>query len=254
MPIDELAPMAAEAGFVGLSMRASAVSVDTPKPRIHEIRALLDRYGLSASMVMGNVPLAANSPDAPSCLRNITSHLELAEILGTTLVRVMIQTAADIPFAQRAADEAGERGIVLAQQTHWGTLAETVDETLDLMLRIERPNFGVTFEPANLLACGDNNGPDALRRLMPYLVNFYFQNIRLDPSGAHTFMTRTRGPVSLSYLPLDDPSGIEISPLIDVLREYGYAGWVSVHQPLRDGQSVEDALAEAARVFVPLVA
>ena len=203
--------MAAEAGFVGLSMRASAVSVDTPKPRIHEIRALLDRYGLSASMVMGNVPLAANSPDAPSCLRNITSHLELAEILGTTLVRVMIQTAADIPFAQRAADEAGKRGIVLAQQTHWGTLAETVDETLDLMLRIERPNFGVTFEPANLLACGDNNGPDALRHLMPYLVNFYFQNIRLDPSGAHTFMTRTRGPVSLSYLPLDDPLGMDFS-------------------------------------------
>ena len=112
----------------------------------------------------------------------------------------------------------------------------------------------MTFEPANLLTCGDNNGPDALRRLMPYLVNFYFQNIRLDPSGAHTFMTRTRGPVSLLYLPLDDTSGIEISPLIDVLPEYGYAGWVSVHQPLRDGQSVEDALAEAARVFVPLVA
>ena len=254
MPIDELAPMAAEAGFVGLSMRASAVSVDTPKPRIHEIRALLDRYGLSASMVMGSVPLAANSPDAPSYLRNITLHLELAEILGTTLVRVMIRTAADIPFAQRAADEAGERGIVLAQQNHWGTLVETVDETLDLMLRIERLNFGATFEPANLLACGDNNGPDALRHLMPYLVNFYFQNIRLDPSGAHTFMTRTRGPVSLSYLPLDDPLGIEISPLIDVLREYGCAGRVSVHQPLRDGQSVEDALAEAARVFVPLVA
>ena len=109
MPIDELAPLAAEARFVGLSMRASAVSVDTPKPRIHEIRALLDRYGLSASMVMGNVPLAANSPDAPSCLRNITPHLELPKILGITLVRVMIQAAADIPFVQRAADEAGEQ-------------------------------------------------------------------------------------------------------------------------------------------------
>ena len=254
MPIDELAPLAAEAGFAGLSMRASAVSVDTPEPRVHEIRALLDRYGLSASMVMGNVPLAANSPDAPTCLRNITPHLELAERLGAALVRVMIQTAADIPFAQRAADEACERGVVLAQQTHWGTLAETVDETLDLMSRIDRPNFGVTFEPANLLACGDNYGPDAVRRLMPYLVNFYFQNIRLDPTGAHCFMTRTRGPVSLSYLPLDDPSGIEISPLIDVLRKCDYAGWVSVHQPLRDGQSVVDALAESARVFLPLVA
>ncbi len=253
MPIDELAPLAAKAGFAGLSMRASAVSVDTPKRRVHEIRALLDRYELSASMVMGNVPLAANTLDAPDCLRNITPHLELAETLGATLLRVMIQSDADIPFAQRAADEADERGIVLAQQTHWGTLAETVDGTLDLMSRIGRPNFGVTFEPANLLACGDDYGPDAVRRLAPYLVNFYFQNVRFDPSGAHSFNTRTCGPVSLSYVPLDDPSGIEISPLIDVLQECGYASWVSVHQPLRAGQSVEDAIAEAARVFRPLV-
>ena len=47
MPIDELAPLAAKAGFAGLSMRASAVSVDTPKRRVHEIRALLDRYELA---------------------------------------------------------------------------------------------------------------------------------------------------------------------------------------------------------------
>jgi sugar phosphate isomerase/epimerase len=253
LPIEELVTLATAAGFSGLSMRASAVSIDTPPDRVSVIRKMLDTSGLTASMVMGNVALAVNNSEAPDCLRNITLHLNLAERLGASLVRVMIQHEDDIPHAQRSADEAKERGISLSQQTHWGTLAETVDGTLELTRRMDRDNFGITFEPANLLACGENFGPNAIQRLAPHLMNFYFQNINLDPAGAHTFKTRAVGPVSLSYLALDDPAGIDIRPLITSLKEYGYDGWISVHQPLRDGQSVTDAIDEAARVFLPLV-
>lgn len=253
LPIEKLAPLAATAGFSGLSMRASAISIDTLPDRVSEIRQLLDTNGLAASMVMGNVALAANNTEAPDCLRNITPHLNLAECLGANLVRVMIQHEDDIPHAQRSADEAKERGISLSQQTHWGTLAETVDGTLELVDRMARSNFGITFEPANLLACGDNFGPDVVRRLAPHLVNFYFQNVRLDPAGAHTFKTRAVGPVSLSYVALDDPGGIEIAPLIATLKDCNYDGWISVHQPLREGQSVINAIDEAARIFCPLV-
>lgn len=254
LAIEELAPLAKATGFAGLSMRASAVSVDTPPDRIRAIRALLDAEGLTASMVMGNVPLAANTPDAPDCLRHITPHLDLAEALGANLIRVMLHHERDIPHAQRAADEAADRGLILAHQTHWGTLCETLDGTLDLVARMDRANFGITFEPANLLACGEDYGPSALHRLAPHLVNFYFQNVILDPDGVHRFKTRCRGPVSLSYVALDDPSGIAIAPLIAALKSLGYQGWISVHQPLREGQSVPDAVAEAARVFRPLVA
>ena len=253
LPIEELAPLAATAGFSGLSMRASAVSNDTSPDRVSTIRQLLDTNRLAASMVMGNIALAANNTEAPDCLRNITPHLDLAECLGAKLVRVMIQHEDDIPHAQRSADEAKEREISLSQQTHWGTLAETVDGTLKLARQVDRDNFGITFEPANLLACGEDFGPEAIRRLAPHLVNFYFQNIRLHPTGAHTFKTRAAGPVSLSYVALDDPGGIEIAPLIATLKDCGYDGWVSVHQPLREGQSVTDAIDEAARVFCPLV-
>jgi sugar phosphate isomerase/epimerase len=253
LPIKELAPLAATAGFSGLSMRASAVSNDTSPDRVSTIRQLLDTNRLAASMVMGNIALAANNTEAPDCLRNITPHLDLAECLGAKLVRVMIQHEDDIPHAQRSADEAKEREISLSQQTHWGTLAETVDGTLKLARQVDRDNFGITFEPANLLACGEDFGPEAVRRLAPHLVNFYFQNVRLDPTGAHTFKTRAAGPVSLSYVALDDPGGIEIAPLIATLKDCGYDGWVSVHQPLREGQSVTDAIDEAARVFCPLV-
>src|SRR4029453_13437880 len=99
--------------------------------RVQAVRALLDREGLAVSMVTGNVALAANSADASRCLRHITPHLDLAERLGARLVRVMLEERSDLAAAQRAADEAAERGIGLAQQTHWGTLCETVDQALE---------------------------------------------------------------------------------------------------------------------------
>ena len=254
VPLDSLIPMARAAGFAGLSMRASAICVDTPMERVRDVRAQLDAHGLVVSMVMGNVALAANNAAAPACLRNITPHLNLADALGAKLVRVMLQHENDVPYARRAADEAAERGLTLAQQTHWGTLCETVAQTLTLVRNIRHEHFGVTFEPANLLACGDDCGPDAIRQLAPYLVNFYFQNVCLDPAGSHTFNTRTRGPVALRYVPLDDPAGIDVCPLVDALKEVGYHGWISVHQPLLEGQTVAQAVAESARVFTPLMA
>ncbi|MFT5447305.1 MAG: sugar phosphate isomerase/epimerase [Gammaproteobacteria bacterium] len=253
LPIDELIPLAHAAGFAGLSMRASAVSVDAPMQRMRDVRALLDENGLEVSMVMGNVALAANNAQAPDCLRNITPHLNLAETLGAKLVRVMMQHEDDFAHARRAADEAAERGITLAHQMHWGTLCETVEQTIEVVRKMNHRHFGVTFEPANLLACGEPYGPEAIRRLAPWLVNFYFQNVCLDAQGTHTFTTRVRGPVVLRYVPLNDISGIDVRPLIGALREVGYDGWVSVHQPLLNGQTVHAAVEEAARVFGPLL-
>ena len=254
VPIEVLAPLAKAAGFNGLSMRASVVSVETPWERVAEVRGVLDRENMATSMVMGDIPLATNAPEAPQALRRITPYLDLAERLGGRLVRVMMHGADDIPHAQRAADEAAERGITLAHQTHWGTLCETVQGALDTMRRVGRENFGITFEPANLLACGEDHGSEAIARLAPHLVNVYFQNVRLDPDGPHVFKTWAKGTVPLGYVPLADPDGLSAQAMVEALEGVGYRGWVTVHQPLGDGQQVDGAIAEAAAVFLPLVA
>jgi sugar phosphate isomerase/epimerase len=193
-----LAHWAKTAGFDGLSMRASIVAIDTPIDEIEEIRKLLDRQNLKTSMVTGDLPLAINNAQATNAIRNIAPYLDLANALGATLVRVMIHNVSDIADVQRAADIAKERGIKLCQQMHWGSLFETTSDALSVISAVNRPNFGVTYEPANMLACGENPTPDTLRHLFPHLFNFYFQNIRLDPKSPVTFNTRKNGPFSAS--------------------------------------------------------
>lgn len=246
--IDALLDQARTQGFAGVSLRASAISVHSPADAVLNLRHALQRHGLQASMVTGDLPLAINNAQATAALYNIAPYLDLAQKLGAKLIRVMLHEESDIAAAQRAADAAAERELTLAQQCHWGSLAETAEAALALAKRVKRHNFGITYEPANLLASGGAFGADAIAQLAPHLVNVYFQNLCLDEHSALKFITTTRGPVGVRFLPLGDADGIDATPIVAALRRVNYAGWFTVHQPLLADQSIGEAI-EAAGAF-----
>ena len=250
-PINSLIKLALNNGFQGICLRPSVISTKSKIEDVNQIKKLFDLYDICVSMITSNIHLAKNDEYASNNLKNITSCLDLADILGTSLVRIMIKNNEDIVYAQKALDEAFERGIILTQQTHWGTLAETVDDTLFLIKKINRDNFAITFEPANLMACGSKYNVDSLKTLLPYVVNFYFQNIILDQDGKHVFKTNRNGNINVSYVPLYDHRGISIQPLLSFLKEMNYKEWITVHQPLLEGQNIHEAIKEASNIFMP---
>jgi sugar phosphate isomerase/epimerase len=240
MGLGEFAKMARELGYAALSVRASQVSVASTPDEVAQAKAALDAAGVVASMVTGTVSLAANDAQATEPLRHITPHLDLAERLGSKLVRVMIQREEDLPWAKRAAHEAGERGIKLAHQTHIGTMLETVDQALDVARRVSSEHFGLTYEPSNLLICGSKYGPDEIERLAPYIVNVYLQNWHAHPAGAMAIQTNG-GVVHADQVPLDDRRGIDLDLVFEGLRRIKWQGYVNVHQTLLPGEEVREA-------------
>ena len=246
VPVETILEKAAEAGFRGISVRASAVNTESSYAQVQAFKSALDRVALSASMVTGNLALAQNSAQARDVLTDISPHLELAERLGATLVRVMLHTPEDIQAAQRAADEARERGVTLVQQCHWGSLAETVEQAVELARQVDRDNFGITLEPANLAACGSDYGMRAVQQLAPYLRNVYFQNIRLDGAGPVNFPTRARGDVGVRFVPVAADDGLDVADMLAGLQAVDYQGWFTIHQPLLPGQALDAAIHEAA--------
>jgi sugar phosphate isomerase/epimerase len=253
IPIEHLAPLAKAAGFQALSMRASVVSINSSPDRIMAVRQLLKRENLDVSMVTGDIPLAANNANATDAIRNISPYLNLAEALDCRLVRIMTHQESDIILVQEAADIAAKRGITLAHMTHWGTLIETVDDALRVVGEVKRQNFGIVYEAANTMVCSEIFDPKALRLLVPYLVNVMFQNVHKSPNSPIGFSTNRFGHVGLRYVPLADEAELSATAMIATLKESSYNGWVTVHQPLRDSQTVKEAILEAASLFQPLI-
>ena len=250
LSLDSFIKLASKNKFDGVSLRPSMISTQSSKYLVNQAKKLFKVNNMKVSMITSNIHLAKNDELASDILRNITPSLDLAEKLKTSLIRIMIKNSDDIFYAKKALDEAKERNLKLLQQTHWGTLAETLDETVKLIKTVNRQNFGITFEPANLMACGSDFNKNALNQLLPYTENFYFQNIILDKKGKHVFPTIHNGDVSVKYVSLDNSNGINVFSFLDFLREKKYDKWFTVHQPLLEDQTVENAIENASKLFL----
>ena len=226
----KLADIAGAAGYHAICVRPSQIGIHSRREEVLLKARLLRQRGLRVSMVTGDFAIPENTDEGPHALRNIEPYLDLAEALDCHLVRVALRKDEDIVWAQRAADTAKERGITLTHQCHNRSLFERVDETLDVLRRIGRVNFGLTYEPANLECCGQSYGRETLKRFAPYLVNVYLQNQRVYFAGQSVMKTWCCGDVSFDQIPLWDDSGIDFPEIIAALEELGYTGYVTVHQ------------------------
>ena len=247
MTLQQLASLAAQHGYDALCMRASQVGVHSPRETVGAARGLLAKHDLPVSMLTGDFPIPENSDDeGPQALRHITPYLDLAEQLGAPLLRVCIKTDEDLEWTRRACDEAAERGLQLAHQCHTRSLFEEVDRALATIACIARPNFGLIYEPANLELCGQDYGPDTIRRFAPHIFNVYLQNHVIGPDGDSVLETWCRGEVRFRQVPIWADEGIDFAPIIAALSDLDYRGHITIHQASAD-LGTEAAVAESAR-------
>lgn len=242
--LPELADIAVANGYNALCMRASLLGVHTPPEEVRDAARMLRERGLAVTMVTGDFPIPENSDAGPLALRNIRPYLDLAEALSCDLLRVALRKEEDIAWAQRAADEARERNVRLAHQCHNKSLFEQIGPSLDVLRRIGRPNFGLTYEPANLELCGEPYGRETIKRFAPHLFNVYLQNQRMHPGGKSVMVTWCRGNVPFDQIAIHEPDGIDFPEIMRGLAEIGYDGTVTVHDASL-GRPREDAAKNA---------
>lgn len=249
----QLTELAAHLGYEAMCMRASQVGIHSPLEQITAARKQAEKHTLTISMVTGDFPVPLNNDEGPSGLRNITPYLDLTELLGSDLIRIAIKVEEDIVWAQRASDEAAERGIRLAHQSHTQSLFETVDGSIDVLKRVGRKNFGIIYEPANLDLCGQVYDVETLKRFSPYLFNVYLQNHIRRPEGKTVLYTWIQGDVPHDPIRLQDPGGIDFPSVFNGLETIGYNGYVTVHQAFREIMEPEDAAEQSYVYLKPFV-
>jgi sugar phosphate isomerase/epimerase len=228
-------------------MRASAGGIGTPLAELERMRGEVERAGLCVSMVTADADVPLNNERGPNSLRDIGPSLDVAEALGATLIRVCVKSNADIEAARRAADAAAARGIRLAHQCHTTTLFETVDRSLEVLQQIGRDNFGLIYEPANLMLCGEPYCLDTLRRFRPHLMNVYVQNHRLDSQGPVSLETWCLGMRRFHHIPIWEAGGVDFPAVVAALREIGYDGFITVHQAYAELMGPREAAVDTAK-------
>ena len=243
IPFAQIVSIAAEAGYEAICIRASAGGVNTSNDELKQMRDCVQQAGLRVSMVTADFHVPLNNEHGPESLQNIGPTLDVAELLDCDLVRVCLKNRADISHARGAADQAADRGLRLAHQCHTSSLFEEVEPMLEVLHEIDRPNFGIIYEPANLMVCGQSYDESTLRALKPFLLNAYVQNHVLDPSGPDWLNTYCRGEVQFHHLNLWEEGGVDFASVFAGLQAIQYDGYFTIHQ----AQGIENV--EGAKRF-----
>jgi sugar phosphate isomerase/epimerase len=246
VPFGDVVQLAAEYGYSAICLRASAGGIGTPRDELVRMREQAAHAGLVISMVTADSDVPLNNEHGPDSLRNIGPSLDVAEAVGCDLIRVCLKQISDIEPAKRAADLAAERSIRLAHQCHTTTLFEEVQPSIALLKRINRRNFGLIYEPINLLICGQPYGLQSLEAFAPYLMNVYLQNHRLDPLGPAALETWCLGERRFHHIPLWEPGGVDFGEVVRGLQAIGYDGFVTVHQAYAELMGPEEATLKSA--------
>ena len=113
-------------------------------------------------MVTCDTDQPPNNACSPFALLNIAPRLAMAEIFGAKLIRCQIKKPEHLGWAQRACDEAKERGLSIVHLSHPATLFSNVDDAIDCLKKINRPNFGLTYEPVNWMETPKGYGRDVI--------------------------------------------------------------------------------------------
>jgi sugar phosphate isomerase/epimerase len=184
--LDEAIAIAAELGYEGIALGAAPTHLpdDADDVRVEVAAQQLMTYGLLCVALETQVGHFAVRSDA-QCeveLSKFRRYMEIARQVGSYLIQV--EAGGPPPGAQiredhwlRAAhylreccDIALGRDIEVIVETQPG-LTATVDGTLYLVDLVNRPNFGVAYNPGNLFSTDPHYGIEALARLGTLIFN-----------------------------------------------------------------------------------
>src|SRR5258708_4507390 len=195
---DEFLSIAKSTGYDAICLRPLQCSISTPLEEMVEMARKTREAGLKVSMVTCDTDQPPNNDCSPFALLNITPRLAMAEIFGTKLIRCQIKRPEHLGWAQRACDEAKERGLSIVHLSHPGSLFSNVDDTMDCLKKINRPNFGLTYEPVNWMDDPKGYSPDVIKSVAPWILNVYSQNQRVLDGGMRTRAPLPSGPQQAS--------------------------------------------------------
>lgn len=129
--------------------------------------------------------------------------------------------AVAVPALQRLADLAGANGLRVAIYPHTGCWAERVQDAVRLAKKVERKNFGATFNLCHCLMVGDEAEiPEMLTEAAPHL-------FLVTVNGADTGAGRT------NWGRLIQPLGegtYDVAAVLKKLKELNYSGPIGLQQ------------------------
>ncbi len=212
------------------------------------LKALLGRYGLAFISGWHSLNLLSHSVEDEK--RAIQPHLDKLKHNGCK-VCIVCETSntiqgQDLPLRKRPvldadgmkdfgarveeiAQHCADQGIHLAYHHHMGTVVQSPDD-IDAFMAATGPATKLLFDAGHCFF-GGGDPAKVLARHIDRVAHFHAKNVRPDvrarvETEGLSFMDGVRAGVFT--VPGDQEGGIDFAPLLRILKDHGYDGWIVI--------------------------
>ncbi len=199
-------------GYAGFSWR--------PGPEMGQIikdaaRLNLKVYSVYAGLTLNSDGLSGDHLSTITALKDKGVMIWLPIMSKDFKVSSSDGDAVAVPDLRRIADSAASNNVRIALYPHTGFWVERIQDAVRIAKKVNRPNFGVTFNLCHCLMVGDEEKiPELLTESLPYL-------FLVTINGADTGAGRTKWDRLIR--PLDEGSK-DLLPVLKRLKNLGYRG------------------------------
>lgn len=215
--------LACEVGLDGVEIwgREPHISEEYDANRVSAVRKMVTGRGLEVAVFGSYLRLGAVGVETMS-LRDV---LQIAAGLEVRMVRVWASDVASdeadeelwrrtVTECQEVACAAEKMGMRIAVEMHTNTLADTAESAKRLVDEVGRDNFGLNYQALPSL---DDDAMERLKHVLPHVFHLHAQN----------YAPLNGDPGKMERASLAD-GVIDYPPLIEVLRDEGYDGYLAV--------------------------
>ncbi len=242
MPVTDFIAKTAEIGYQGVELRAGQLSHETSDEGVSEIAQALTRNNVACAFANCLVQQTAEN------LEHVRRMAEVARSLASPYLRMGFT---DLEWVQRACDIVQEYEVRIVVQIHTNTPLETVEGALRVCEQVDRPNFGLTYEPANFVLVGREYGQEALELLGEKLFNVSLQNLKPVETTEGEGVIAYKGRGFVRCLP-NDPEGVNFDKVFAALKAVGYSGYATLIEPISPVMDNLESAAAYYKKFKPL--
>ena len=205
------------AGYKGVELRETQVSVNTPAGKRKELAMIMhDNDLVLTCLTARNLPVV-DTERADAFLR----HLDLCQEMGCSLLKI----SGDTFWLKCAAEKAKKYRIKLATNNHIGSMLETIDGAKQYFSEIADEDFGLLYDSFHLYASGQDyvRGIDVL---FERICNVLFHSIRPAKKNEHPIFEKN-GTDWINALP--EESGVQNwRGIFQRLKQLKYKGRITV--------------------------
>ncbi len=222
MDIGQFGELAKQSGYDAVELRRTQINAETTPEEISQIRVDLNKSGIGVS----RIPAGAVKDN--ESLKALGKFADMAKELGCPYLAVGFEK---IPWIQKASDYLKERGLGIVVQVHTGGPFETPEVAMATLKKIDRDNFGLMYDPANL-QLKRIDYVRGVEQLKDHLFVVSVQSLALvdaDDDEAGEF----EGLHFKRHL-IGEPGGMDFQGVFDALKMINFDGYVTVIEPISD--------------------